>query len=94
MFESINPVSSEERDLWLKRQRRGKLSFLLVQILTFGAPFFTVVAFAPGVLFNVHPYGKAGILLVACASLLYSYLWGEALWRKGLRITSTTDTTE
>jgi len=94
MFEIINALSHENSDYWLKLQRRGKLPFMLLRTLSFGGVMFILVTLSTGVIFNAPHFGKGMTVLIACVSILISYLFSEALWRKGLRITSTTGETE
>ena len=91
MFEIVNALSNENRDQWIKQQRWGKLPFVLLRTLSFSGLIFILVIWSPSVFFNAPNFGKGMTVLIACVSLLIGYLLSEALWRKGLRITSTTD---
>jgi len=94
MFEIINALSHDNCDYWIKLQRRGKLPFMLLHTLSMGSVIFILVTLTPGVIFNAAHFGKGMTVLIACLSILISYLLSEALWRKGVRITSTTGETE
>ena len=102
MFEILNALSHENRELWLKRQRRGKLPFVLLWTLSMGGNFFVLVSVSPRIIFNRSPSaifnssasGIGATLLVACMCFLCGYWWSNAQWRKGLRITSATDAIE
>ncbi len=94
MFEIANALSHENSDYWLKLQRRGKLPYMLLRTLSMGGIIFILATFSPWVIFNAPHFGKGMTVLIACVSLLIGYLLSEALWRKGLRITSTADATE
>ena len=94
MFEIVNALSHENSDYWLKLQRRGKLPFMFLRTLSMGGSVFVIVSVSPRIIFNASPFGFGATLLVACLSLLIGYLCSDALWRKGLRITSATDTTD
>jgi hypothetical protein len=91
MFEIVNALRHEERDNWLRQQRWGKLPFVLLRTLSMGGFIFILVIWSPSVIFSAPPFGKGVSVLIACVSLLIGYLLSKALWRKGLRITSTTN---
>jgi hypothetical protein len=94
MFEIVNALRHEERDNWVRQQRWGKLPFVLLQTFSIGGLIFILVTFSPWGIFNAPHFGKGMTVLIACMSLLIGYLLSKALWRKGLRITSTTDANE
>ena len=98
MFESMNAVSrvERERELWIRQMKMGKKRYLFMHAVILGGAIFT---FLRGVIYfftlYVHPFDSTGKLVVASVGIVLSfwagYRIGLLFWRRGVRITSTTN---
>jgi hypothetical protein len=90
---------NRERELWIRQMKMGKKRYLFMHAMIFGGAIFTLLR---GVIYfftlYVHPFNSTGKLVVAAVGMFVS-LWvgyriGLLFWRRGVRITSATGTTE
>ncbi|MGP8258775.1 MAG: hypothetical protein ACLQM6_02350 [Acidobacteriaceae bacterium] len=105
MFDTLRANSSQtirlerERELWIRQMKMGKNRYVFFHTVIFGGAIFT---FLRGVIyfFNryVHPFDSTGKVVVASVGMFLSmwagYRIGLLFWRRGVRVTSTTDATE
>jgi hypothetical protein len=100
MFDTFQTNRLErERELWIRQMKMGKKRYVLMHAVIFGGAIFTLLR---GAIYfftlYVHPFDSTGKLVVATAGMFLSmwagYRIGLLLWRRGVRITSTTGATE
>ena len=101
MFESMNTVSrlEREREIWIKQMKMGKKRYVLFHAVIFGLAMLlslrvTIFYFAV----YGHPLNSTSKLVVALVGMPLCYgvgcVIGLLFWRRGVRITSATDTSE
>jgi len=99
MFDSTQSIRLErERELWIRQMKIGKKRYVFSHTVIFGGAIFALLR---GVIYFFalygHPFDSTGKIVVATLGMVLSMWTGYRiallLWRRGIRITSTTDAT-